>query len=50
MLYRRDNRIQARSTKNCPIFALGSSFGEPQDSNAVPFPSPLLLLGDAKRL
>ena len=29
MLYRRDNRIQARSTKNCPIFALGSSFGEP---------------------
>jgi len=35
MLCRRDNRIQARSPKNCPIFALGSSFGEPQGFNSV---------------
>jgi hypothetical protein len=30
MLYRGDDPIQARSTKNRPVFGLGSSFGEPQ--------------------
>ena len=30
MLYPGDNRIQAYSTKNRPVFGLGSSFGEPQ--------------------
>jgi len=30
MLYRGDNRIQAYSVKNRPVFGLSSSFGEPQ--------------------
>lgn len=30
MLYRGDDPIQDRSTKNRPVFGLGSSFGEPQ--------------------
>ena len=30
MLHRGDNRIQDYSTKNRPVFGLGSSFGEPQ--------------------
>lgn len=30
MLYRGDDPIQDRSTKKCPVFGLGSSFGEPQ--------------------
>jgi hypothetical protein len=30
MLYRGDDPIQGRSTKNRPVFGLGSSFGEPQ--------------------
>jgi hypothetical protein len=29
MLYRGDDPIQDRSTKNRPVFGLGSSFGEP---------------------
>jgi hypothetical protein len=31
MLYRGDDPIQDRSTKNRTVFGLGSSFGEPQD-------------------
>jgi hypothetical protein len=30
MLYRGDSCIQSYSTKSQPVFALGSSFGEPQ--------------------
>ena len=30
MLYRGDDPIQDRSTKNRPVFGLSSSFGEPQ--------------------
>jgi len=30
MLFPGENRIQAYSTKNRPVFGLGSSFGEPQ--------------------
>jgi hypothetical protein len=30
MLYRDDDPIQDRSTKNRPVFGLSSSFGEPQ--------------------
>jgi hypothetical protein len=30
MLYRGDDPIQRRSTKNRPVFGLSSSFGEPQ--------------------
>ena len=32
MLYRGDDPIQDRSTKNRPVFGLGSSFGEPQQA------------------
>jgi len=31
MLYRGDDPIQDRSTKNRPVFGLSSSFGEPQE-------------------
>ena len=36
MMYRGNNRIQAYSAKNRPVFGLGSSFGEPQDWDDVP--------------
>jgi len=32
MLYRGDDPIQDRSTKNRPVFDFSSSFGEPQES------------------
>jgi hypothetical protein len=33
MMYRGNNRIQAYSAKNRPVFGLGSSFGEPQEES-----------------
>src|SRR6202051_792282 len=36
MLYRGDNPIQDRSTKNRPVFGLSSSFGEPQALKVKP--------------
>jgi len=35
MLYRGDDPIQDRSTKNRPVFGLGSSFGEPKDDISI---------------
>jgi hypothetical protein len=36
MLYRGDDPIQDRSTKNRPVFGLGSSFVEPQVRTILP--------------
>jgi hypothetical protein len=42
MLYRGDDPIQDRSTKNRPVFGLSSSFGEPQGSNVMkPIAAPI---------
>ena len=54
MLYRGDDRIQDRSTKNRPGFGLSSNFGEPQDLFRHPGKEtvahePLLLLDSSPR-